>query len=122
MAAGGAAGTHDEGAATAASAACAVKEVTEATGTTGAAAASGALATVAAACGGGTADAASRRGSWWHRRFLTVFLVGVTVGIFPGNPAFFEDLVAKVLVTCGQNSQLGGPSKATYGLFPTPTR
>ena len=24
------------------------------------------------------------------------------------------------MVSCGQNSQPGGPSKATYGIFPTP--
>jgi hypothetical protein len=48
------------------------------------------------------------------------YLAGVCTPATPESGSIWVNAVA--MVTCGQNTQPGGPSHATYGLFPTPDR
>ncbi|GBG38723.1 serine/threonine-protein kinase [Mycobacterium montefiorense] len=48
------------------------------------------------------------------------YLAGTCTPATPESGSIWTSAVA--LVTCGQNTQPGGPSHATYGLFPTPNR
>jgi serine/threonine kinase PknH len=58
----------------------------------------------------------------YDARLLSLLPPGYVAGVC--TPATAESgtiwTAATVMVTCGQNSQPGGPSKATYGIFPTP--
>ncbi|CDO88616.1 protein kinase [Mycobacterium triplex] len=46
------------------------------------------------------------------------YLAGTCTPATPESGSIWTNAVA--MVSCGQNTQPGGPSKATYGLFPTP--
>ena len=46
------------------------------------------------------------------------YLAGVCTPATPESDSIWT--AAAAMVTCGQNTQPGGPTKATYGLFPTP--
>ena len=48
------------------------------------------------------------------------YIAGSCTPASPESGSIWVDAVA--MVTCGQNSQPGGPSRATYGLFATPDR
>ncbi|MGD1241827.1 serine/threonine-protein kinase [Mycobacterium seoulense] len=48
------------------------------------------------------------------------YLAGTCTPAAPESGSIWVHAVA--MVTCGQNTQPGGPSHATYGLFPTPDR
>ncbi|MCV7413495.1 serine/threonine protein kinase [Mycobacterium florentinum] len=48
------------------------------------------------------------------------YLAGTCTPATPESGSIWTNAVA--MVSCGQNTQPGGPSKATYGLFPTPDR
>ncbi len=48
------------------------------------------------------------------------YLAGTCTPATPESGSIWVN--AAVMVTCGQNTQPGGPSHATYGLFPTPDR
>jgi serine/threonine kinase PknH len=46
------------------------------------------------------------------------YVAGACTPVTPESDSIWTAAVA--MVACGQNTQPGGPSKATYGLFPTP--
>jgi serine/threonine protein kinase len=48
------------------------------------------------------------------------YLAGTCTPAAPESGSIWSNAVA--MVSCGQNTQPGGPSKATYALFPTPDR
>ncbi|MEE6138494.1 protein kinase [Mycobacterium sp. 050128] len=48
------------------------------------------------------------------------YLAGTCTPATPESGSIWTNAVA--MVSCGKNTQPGGPSKATYGLFPTPDR
>jgi len=48
------------------------------------------------------------------------YIAGSCTPASPESGSIWVDALA--MVTCGQNSQPGGPSRATYGLFATPDR
>jgi serine/threonine protein kinase len=48
------------------------------------------------------------------------YLAGTCTPATPESGSIWVNAVA--MVSCGQNTQPGGPSHATYGLFPTPNR
>jgi serine/threonine-protein kinase len=71
---------------------------------------------------GKTAPPSSSAPSDTQARLLSLVPTGYVAGAC--TPATAESgtmwTAAVAVVTCGQNTQPGGPSKATYGLFPTP--
>jgi serine/threonine protein kinase len=75
--------------------------------------------------GGGKTPAPSSQGpSSDQARLLSLlppgYLAGVCTPATPESGSIWVNVIA--MVSCGQNTQPGGPSHATYGLFPTPDR
>ena len=71
---------------------------------------------------GKTAPASAEAPSNDQARLLSLLPSGYPAGVCtpatPGSDSIWVNAVA--MVSCGQNTQPGGPSHATYGLFPTP--
>lgn len=72
--------------------------------------------------GGKTAPPSTPGPSDAQARLLSLlppgYLAGACTPATPESETIWTTAVA--MVTCGQNSQPGGPTKATFGLFPTP--
>jgi serine/threonine kinase PknH len=71
---------------------------------------------------GKTAPQSSPAPSDTQARLLSLVPPGYVAGACTAATAESGSIwtTATAMVTCGQNNQPGGPSKATYGLFPTP--
>ncbi|WP_145013203.1 serine/threonine-protein kinase [Mycobacterium marseillense] len=73
---------------------------------------------------GKTAPLSDAAGSDDHDRLISLlppgYLPGTCTAATPESGSIWVHAVA--MVTCGQNTQPGGPSRATYGLFGTPER
>ena len=72
--------------------------------------------------GGKTAPPSTAAPSDAQARLLSLVPPGYVAGACTSATAESGSIwtTAVAMVTCGQNNQPGGPSKATYGLFPTP--